>query len=116
MQFDMHMKIQKCRGGFFKVCHIITSQILAYFLLFMLRVSSEAGTSEDEEADQGNNSYDDSFIDDRINPTATTQAESSRVDMMAIYRFLTVSHACTVLSILVRVPVTCILELIVSLN
>ncbi|KAH9692064.1 DEAD-box ATP-dependent RNA helicase FANCM [Citrus sinensis] len=50
-------------------------------------VSSEAEVSDDEEDDEDNNSYDDSFIDDRMNPTATsTQAESSGVDMMAIYR------------------------------
>ncbi|KAH9757858.1 DEAD-box ATP-dependent RNA helicase FANCM [Citrus sinensis] len=49
-------------------------------------VSSEAEVSDDEEDDEDNNSYDDSFIDDRMNPTATsTQAESSGVDMMAIY-------------------------------
>ncbi|XP_015579449.2 DEAD-box ATP-dependent RNA helicase FANCM isoform X1 [Ricinus communis] len=50
-------------------------------------VSSEAEISDDEEDEQGNSSYDDSFIDDRTNPTAaSTQAENSRVDMMAIYR------------------------------
>ncbi|KDO83873.1 hypothetical protein CISIN_1g037446mg, partial [Citrus sinensis] len=55
-------------------------------------VSSEAEVSDDEEDDEDNNSYDDSFIDDRMNPTATsTQAESSGVDMMAIYRFLLLS-------------------------
>lgn len=58
----------------------------------MLRVSSEAEISNDEEDDPGSSSYDDSFIDDRINPTsASTQAESGRVDMMAVYRFLTLS-------------------------
>ncbi|KAI3515640.1 hypothetical protein L1887_14541 [Cichorium endivia] len=46
-------------------------------------VSSEG--SGDEDVDHGQDSYDGSFIDDRINPTmASTQAES---DMMAIYRF-----------------------------
>ncbi|KAA8546304.1 hypothetical protein F0562_002957 [Nyssa sinensis] len=50
-------------------------------------VSSEISVSDDEEDEQDNNSYDDSFIDDRINPTAaSTQAEASRTDMMAIYR------------------------------
>lgn len=53
----------------------------------VIRVSSEAEVSDDEEDDQ-NNSCDDSFIDDRIDPTATsTQVEDSRSDMMAIYRF-----------------------------
>ncbi|XVE60759.1 hypothetical protein DITRI_Ditri05aG0153200 [Diplodiscus trichospermus] len=48
-------------------------------------VSTEAEISSEEDDD--NESYDDSFIDDRINPTAgNTQAESGRVDMMAIYR------------------------------
>uniref|UniRef100_A0A2N9HDI2 Helicase ATP-binding domain-containing protein n=1 Tax=Fagus sylvatica TaxID=28930 RepID=A0A2N9HDI2_FAGSY len=49
-------------------------------------VSSDADISDDEEDEQDNNSND-SFIDDRINSTAaSTQAESCRVDMMAIYR------------------------------
>ena len=55
--------------------------------MFILRVSSDADISDDEEDEQDNNSND-SFIDDGINPTAaSTQAESCRVDMMAIYRF-----------------------------
>ncbi|KAJ9167176.1 hypothetical protein P3X46_021846 [Hevea brasiliensis] len=50
-------------------------------------VSSEAEMSDDEKDDSGNSSYDDSFIDDRTNPTAASiQAETSRVDMMAVYR------------------------------
>ncbi|OVA08698.1 Helicase [Macleaya cordata] len=49
-------------------------------------VSSDAEVSEDEE-EKDNDSYDDSFIDDRINLTlATTQAEATGRDMMAIYR------------------------------
>ena len=54
----------------------------------VIRVSSEAEVSDDEEDDQNNNSYDCSFIDDIIAPTATsTQTEDGRIDMMAIYRF-----------------------------
>ncbi|KAK3229964.1 hypothetical protein Dsin_001845 [Dipteronia sinensis] len=50
-------------------------------------VSLEVEISDDEEDDQDNNSHGDSFIDDRINPTAaSTQAASGGVDMMAIYR------------------------------
>ncbi|KAM7279588.1 hypothetical protein ACFE04_006722 [Oxalis oulophora] len=49
-------------------------------------VSSETGVSADEEDIKDSDSYDDSFIDDRINPTAATQVESGRIDMMAIYR------------------------------
>ncbi|KAF5184408.1 Dead-box atp-dependent rna helicase fancm [Thalictrum thalictroides] len=50
-------------------------------------VSSDAEVSDDEEEDKDNSSIDDSFIDDRINPTMeTTQAEAIRDDMMAIYR------------------------------
>ncbi|CAK7344907.1 unnamed protein product [Dovyalis caffra] len=50
-------------------------------------VSSEAEISDDEADDSGNSSYDDSFIDDRINPTvASTETEASRADMMAVYR------------------------------
>ncbi|XP_024930384.2 DEAD-box ATP-dependent RNA helicase FANCM isoform X1 [Ziziphus jujuba] len=49
-------------------------------------VSTDASVSDDEEDDQDNDSNN-SFIDDRINPTsAGTQSETSRVDMMAIYR------------------------------
>ena len=45
--------------------------------------------SSDEEDEQEDNSYEDSFIDDRINPTAkSTQAEESGIDMMAVYRFV----------------------------
>lgn len=44
--------------------------------------------SEDED-DQENGSYNNSFIDDRSNPTpGCTSAEDSGRDMMAIYRFL----------------------------
>ncbi|KAD4981721.1 hypothetical protein E3N88_18392 [Mikania micrantha] len=46
--------------------------------------SSEA--SDDKEVDDGEDSYCGSFIDDRINPTITTQAETVGLDMMAIYR------------------------------
>ncbi|KAL0360059.1 UNVERIFIED_CONTAM: DEAD-box ATP-dependent RNA helicase FANCM [Sesamum radiatum] len=50
-------------------------------------VSSEAMASDDEEYDQDNSSYEDSFIDDGTNPTsAGTQAGLSKTDMMAIYR------------------------------
>ncbi|KAF9608476.1 hypothetical protein IFM89_009842 [Coptis chinensis] len=50
-------------------------------------VSADAEVSDDEEEDTNNNSTDDSFIDDRINPTVeSTQAEAIRRDMMAIYR------------------------------
>lgn len=63
------------------------------YINLLLRVSTEAEISSEEE-DDDNESYDDSFIDDRINPTAGgTQAESRRVDMMAIYRLLTVSFS-----------------------
>ncbi|KAF5732139.1 hypothetical protein HS088_TW18G00828 [Tripterygium wilfordii] len=49
-------------------------------------VSSDAEIS-DEEDDVDSCSFDDSFLDDRINPTAaSTQAEAGRADMMAIYR------------------------------
>lgn len=52
-------------------------------------MSSEVSVSDDEEDKQDFGSFDDSFIDDRINPTATdSQAEAGEVDMIAIYRFL----------------------------
>ncbi|KAH6765134.1 hypothetical protein C2S51_016383 [Perilla frutescens var. frutescens] len=50
-------------------------------------VSSDALASDDEEDAQEGSSYEDSFIDDGLNPTSSnTQAGSSRTDMMAIYR------------------------------
>ncbi|CAN8285643.1 unnamed protein product [Cochlearia groenlandica] len=49
-------------------------------------VSSEAEMSADENGDLTGNSYEDSFIDDGTMPTANTQAESGKVDMMAVYR------------------------------
>lgn len=56
-----------------------------------LRVSSDADISDDEEDEQDNSSYD-SFIDDRINPTAASSpAESCGNDMMAIYRCFSLS-------------------------
>lgn len=52
-------------------------------------MSSEVSVSDDEEDKQDCSSYDDSFIDDKINPTAAdSQAEAGEVDMIAIYRFL----------------------------
>ncbi|XP_028805744.1 DEAD-box ATP-dependent RNA helicase FANCM-like [Neltuma alba] len=47
-------------------------------------VSSEADVSNDEDGEDDSSS--DSFIDDRMNPTATTQSRASGIDMMAIYR------------------------------
>ncbi|XP_073052699.1 DEAD-box ATP-dependent RNA helicase FANCM isoform X1 [Primulina eburnea] len=50
-------------------------------------VSSEVSVSDDEEDEQMNSSYEDSFIDDGVNPTlADSQPGVSRTDMMAIYR------------------------------
>ncbi|XP_043712044.1 DEAD-box ATP-dependent RNA helicase FANCM isoform X2 [Telopea speciosissima] len=49
-------------------------------------VSSEVEVFDDEEDDRDNSSYDDSFIDDRINPTAGSTQAAVGVDMMAIYR------------------------------
>lgn len=49
-------------------------------------VSSDVSVSDDEEDQQETNSCD-SFIDDKLHPTAAnTQTEEGRVDMMAIYR------------------------------
>lgn len=59
----------------------------------LLRVSSEADISDDEE-DERDNYSNDSFIDDRINPTvAGTQFATGGIDMMAIYRsFISLSQ------------------------
>lgn len=90
---------------------MVTAWNLSVCLL--LRVSSEAEVSDDEEDDEDNNSYDDSFIDDCMNPTATsTHAESSGVDMMAIYRFLfslSLSHTHTCTHVLVKSVSVCFL-------
>ncbi|KAF3445456.1 hypothetical protein FNV43_RR10632 [Rhamnella rubrinervis] len=49
-------------------------------------VSTDVSISDDEEDDREKDSYD-SFIDDRINSTAAcTQTDTTRIDMMAIYR------------------------------
>ncbi|GAV57775.1 Helicase_C domain-containing protein/ResIII domain-containing protein [Cephalotus follicularis] len=56
-------------------------------------LSSETEISDDED-DRDNNSYDDSFIDDRINFTAaSTRPESGKIDMMAIYRHSLLSQS-----------------------
>lgn len=67
----------------------------------MLRVSCDAEVSDDEDIDNSNDPNDDSFIDDRINPTVNTQGDDVRSDMMAIYRydiflymFLSVKFSC----------------------
>lgn len=51
----------------------------------MVRVSSDAYVSNDEDGED-DNSFD-SFIDDRTNPTAPSQPQASRMDMMTIYRY-----------------------------
>lgn len=56
-------------------------------LSILIRVSSEAEMSADENEDVTADSFEDSFIDDGTIPTANTQAESGKVDMMAIYRY-----------------------------
>lgn len=49
-------------------------------------VSSESEMSVDEKEDLTGDSVEDSFIDDGTMPTANTQAECAKVDMMAVYR------------------------------
>ncbi|GAB2264451.1 hypothetical protein Droror1_Dr00027865 [Drosera rotundifolia] len=50
-------------------------------------VSSEIEVSEDEQVEEDKDSFEDSFIDDRLNPTAASSLpEDGRVDMMAVYR------------------------------
>ncbi|MED6114318.1 hypothetical protein PIB30_079116 [Stylosanthes scabra] len=48
-------------------------------------VSGESNVSSDIDGED-DNSYEDSFIDDRTNPIGESQPEVSRLDMMAIYR------------------------------
>ncbi|KAK6116697.1 hypothetical protein DH2020_049579 [Rehmannia glutinosa] len=50
-------------------------------------VSSEVMGSDNEEDEHDSSSYEDSFIDDGVNPTSvSTQADAGRTDMIAIYR------------------------------
>ncbi|KAL8172566.1 hypothetical protein V2J09_024370 [Rumex salicifolius] len=49
-------------------------------------VSSEVEVSTDEEDDQNDNTFEDSFINDKVDSTMATQLQSTEVDMMAIYR------------------------------
>lgn len=44
--------------------------------------------SVDEKEDLTGDSVEDSFIDDGTMPTANTQAECAKVDMMAVYRYI----------------------------
>lgn len=44
--------------------------------------------SVDENVDLTSDSFEDSFIDDGTMPTANTQAECAKVDMMAVYRYI----------------------------
>jgi len=57
-------------------------------LSILIRVSSGAEMSVDENEDVTGDSFEDSFIDDGTMPTANTQAESGKVDMMAVYRYI----------------------------
>ncbi|XP_011001109.1 PREDICTED: putative ATP-dependent RNA helicase mfh2 [Populus euphratica] len=73
---------QTCKTLLFSECSCCLLCILG-----VIRVSSEAEISDDEADDLGNSSNDDSFIDDRINPTvASADSKASRADMMAVYR------------------------------
>ncbi|CAI0556807.1 unnamed protein product [Linum tenue] len=61
--------------------------IIQDFIEEEAEVSENGEVSEDERVDEDDNSYDQSFIDDRINPTAgSAETQPSRVDMMAVYR------------------------------
>lgn len=65
--------------------------ILSTLLLhFCIRVSEDADVSEDEDDNQSEDKYEDSFIDDRATPTVEfTQTEQGRrnsCDMMGFYR------------------------------
>jgi hypothetical protein len=60
--------------------------------LNFIRVSSDASVSNDEDVEDDNSV--DSFIDDRINATAASQPGASRMDMMAIYRYVYITYLC----------------------
>ncbi|KAK6940331.1 Helicase, C-terminal [Dillenia turbinata] len=56
------------------------------FIEVEAEVSSDADVSDDEEDNWDNDTYDDSFIDDRVKPTASSSQAVATSDMMAIYR------------------------------
>jgi fanconi anemia group M protein len=54
--------------------------------VYYFRVSEDAEVSEDEEDNENENEYEDSFIDDRINPTEACSGAENGGDTMAFYR------------------------------
>ncbi|KAL2520154.1 DEAD/DEAH box RNA helicase family protein [Forsythia ovata] len=88
--FIERLKASSVTGSHAAVDHVggqkRTAKGATVYIEVEAEVSSEVMASEDEE-DEANSTYDGSFIDDRVNPTAaSTQAEVGRIDMMAIYR------------------------------
>ncbi|KAG8378446.1 hypothetical protein BUALT_Bualt08G0138100 [Buddleja alternifolia] len=59
---------------------------VAVFIEEEAEVSSEDMASDDEENEQVSSSYEDSFIDDGVNPASASTQAGTRTDMMAIYR------------------------------
>ncbi|MCE5166273.1 hypothetical protein HAX54_016705, partial [Datura stramonium] len=79
---ELALEVNKGPGTWAMVTRFSSEKMIG-----MARVSSEVSVSDDEEDKQDFSSYDDSFIDDRINPTAAdSQAEAGEVDMIAVYR------------------------------
>lgn len=69
-----------------------TAVFLTLLLHYCIRVSEDADVSEDEDDNQSEDKYEDSFIDDRATPTGEfTQTEQGRRnsgDMMGFYRYM----------------------------
>lgn len=74
-----------CKINNLHIMDILRENIQSYDLFNFTRVSSDTYVSNDEDVEEDNSV--DSFIDDRTNPTAASQPEASRIDMMAIYRY-----------------------------
>jgi len=78
---------------FFCYCHSSPMRhvILPTLLLhYCIRVSEDADVSEDEDDNQSEDKYEDSFIDDQATPTEFTQTEQGgrhNGDMMGFYRY-----------------------------
>ena len=67
--------------------HVILPTLLLHYCI---RVSEDADVSEDEDDNQSEDKYEDSFIDDQATPTEFTQTEQGgrhNGDMMGFYRY-----------------------------
>lgn len=68
--------------------------MLSYIVYSCIRVSEDADISEDEDDNQSEEKYEDSFIDDQATPTETQTEQGGRHngDMMGFYRYYEISR------------------------